>query len=201
MTASSDLRKGYKVSWKYVNVCWKCRDPIDSSFCLRCSFCGWFICETCGACSGDKTDDGYGCVDMLGFSQEEMNQLREANKRGIDSIKDTALFGRYLDARKKRREDVDAERERVRIEEENLRLEEEKRRHEEETRTERMSKYKEKLDSGVGIYSDGHFGRFIRYRVEGTTTYAYFQLDSGYIQSFAIPDAIDSGRIRFAEDR
>ena len=147
------------------------------------------------------TNNGYGCIDILGFTQEEMNQLREANKHGMASIKDTALFGRYMDAREKRKADVDTERENARIAEEKLRLAEEKRRLDEETRADRMFEYKKKIDSGVGIYSDGHFGRFIRYRVEGTTTYAYFQLDSGYIQSFAIPEAFDNGRIRFAEDK
>ncbi len=58
-----------------------------------------------------------------------------------------------------------------------------------------------KINSGIGIYSDNQYGRFTQYRVEGSETYAYFQLDSGLIQSFCIPDAIDNGRIHFAEYR
>lgn len=36
---------------EYINHCWKCGGPIDSSKNRQCEFCGWYICNKCGACS------------------------------------------------------------------------------------------------------------------------------------------------------
>ena len=35
----------------YVNHCWRCGSTINSSYCSRCSDCGWYICIDCGACN------------------------------------------------------------------------------------------------------------------------------------------------------
>lgn len=45
-------KEGEQVS-AYTNHCWNCSATIDSSYCERCEDCRWYICENCGACSGD----------------------------------------------------------------------------------------------------------------------------------------------------
>ena len=34
----------------YRNHCWRCSSTIDSAYCSRCRYCGWYICDNCGAC-------------------------------------------------------------------------------------------------------------------------------------------------------
>ena len=34
----------------YVNNCWRCHASINSNVNRRCSICGWYICNSCGAC-------------------------------------------------------------------------------------------------------------------------------------------------------
>ena len=36
---------------QYVNRCWSCKSPIDSSIHSRCTICGWYHCGNCGACA------------------------------------------------------------------------------------------------------------------------------------------------------
>ena len=42
----------------YENHCWNCGKDISSSFCQRCSICGWYICRSCRACGCLVIDDG-----------------------------------------------------------------------------------------------------------------------------------------------
>lgn len=37
----------------YINHCWRCYGSINSNYCRRCSKCGWYICNNCGACDPD----------------------------------------------------------------------------------------------------------------------------------------------------
>ncbi len=37
----------------YINYCWRCKADINSNYNRRCSKCGWYICNNCGACKGD----------------------------------------------------------------------------------------------------------------------------------------------------
>lgn len=37
----------------YKNHCWKCGASINSNNNRRCSECGWYICNNCGACEYD----------------------------------------------------------------------------------------------------------------------------------------------------
>ena len=38
------------LDYTYSNVCWRCHSSINSNVNRRCSYCGWYICNTCGAC-------------------------------------------------------------------------------------------------------------------------------------------------------
>ncbi|MDE6104590.1 MAG: hypothetical protein K2G38_02735 [Clostridia bacterium] len=35
---------------KYKNVCFQCRENLDSQFDKFCPKCGWLICHNCGSC-------------------------------------------------------------------------------------------------------------------------------------------------------
>ncbi len=37
-------------AYEYNNVCWRCHASISSKNNSRCSRCGWYICNNCGAC-------------------------------------------------------------------------------------------------------------------------------------------------------
>ena len=38
------------IAYEYNNVCWRCHASISSKNNSRCSRCGWYICNNCGAC-------------------------------------------------------------------------------------------------------------------------------------------------------
>lgn len=38
----------------YKNHCWSCGATINSDYCEKCDHCGWYICNSCGACSAEE---------------------------------------------------------------------------------------------------------------------------------------------------
>ena len=52
------------IRYVYQNHCWRCNASIDSRKNKRCSQCGWYICNNCGACESD-------CPRMISSSDSE----------------------------------------------------------------------------------------------------------------------------------
>lgn len=47
---NEDVHSEEIVLLEYRNHCWRCKASINSNTNKRCSKCGWYICNTCGAC-------------------------------------------------------------------------------------------------------------------------------------------------------
>ncbi len=164
--------------------CWSCKHPINSDADRECPICGWLICHICGACSGKSGN----CVDTHGFSKEEMEYVRQEkrNNPGIDEKEISALIHRVAADKTARARRNHQKQNRYRKEME-------------EQQDDRVKEIMQRIEKGDIVLVGKEGCRFDRFMSEDGRIRAYFILDSGYKQSFYLPDAFLNGRLHFAE--
>lgn len=74
----------------YTNHCWNCQSTVSSNDCRQCEVCGWYICNTCGACNYNceryKTNMKY-ITDSDGMA----NYIIDKNERETNQTADEVL--------------------------------------------------------------------------------------------------------------
>lgn len=83
----------------YRSVCWSCGANISSEANDRCDLCGWYICNSCSACSK------VACFGVIGGSPEERGYLRKKYRESNFSLQNmpiTSWCNEQLSLKKKK---------------------------------------------------------------------------------------------------
>ena len=61
------------LGYTYTSVCWRCHSSINSNVNSRCSKCGWYICNRCGACD-------WNCPRCPAWNGDSTTQTKKSKK-------------------------------------------------------------------------------------------------------------------------